>query len=200
VIFHCCQRATLYALAFVFFVVARCCGPLFAQPKTKLVVGANVIGGQVEGVNGPEAGVWVIAETSDLPTRYGLLISLAALSLTYSIVGARADDSRPLPSPSAAPTTIDQCQQQYDALWQDVEAKGEPISNASQASHGRLSAHTACKLITIYEKAERRMLDFIEANSNKCGAPQEFVEKNRIHHAMTEKLKGQVCSKVPELR
>src|SRR6058998_15259 len=28
------------------------------------------IGGIVTGPNGPEAGVWVIAETSDLPTRY----------------------------------------------------------------------------------------------------------------------------------
>jgi hypothetical protein len=28
------------------------------------------IGGGVTGPNGPEAGVWVIAETTDLPTRY----------------------------------------------------------------------------------------------------------------------------------
>src|SRR4051812_39495845 len=28
------------------------------------------IGGVVTGANGPEAGVWVIAETTDLPTRY----------------------------------------------------------------------------------------------------------------------------------
>jgi hypothetical protein len=121
------------------------------------------------------------------------------VSLTSSIVGARGDDSRPLPSPSATTeqTTIDQCRQQYDALWRDVEAKGEPIGDASQAGPGRLSAYTACKLVTIYEEAERRMLDFIEANSNKCGVPHEFVEKNRIHHAMTEKLKGQVCGKVP---
>jgi len=33
-------------------------------------VGAKDIGGVVTGPNGPEAGVWVIAETSDLPTRY----------------------------------------------------------------------------------------------------------------------------------
>ena len=32
-------------------------------------VGANDIGGVVSGPNGPEAGVWVIAETTDLPTR-----------------------------------------------------------------------------------------------------------------------------------
>src|ERR1700689_4035939 len=33
-------------------------------------VGDNDVGGVVTSPNGPEAGVWVIAETSDLPTRY----------------------------------------------------------------------------------------------------------------------------------
>src|SRR5260370_30356401 len=32
-------------------------------------MGASDIGGVVRGTNGPEAGVWVIAETTDLPTR-----------------------------------------------------------------------------------------------------------------------------------
>src|SRR5688572_6941390 len=32
-------------------------------------VGPDNIGGVVTGPNGPEAGVWVIAETTDLPTR-----------------------------------------------------------------------------------------------------------------------------------
>ena len=31
-------------------------------------VGATDLGGVVTSVNGPEAGVWVIAETNDLPT------------------------------------------------------------------------------------------------------------------------------------
>ncbi|MBD0324640.1 MAG: carboxypeptidase regulatory-like domain-containing protein, partial [Aldersonia sp.] len=33
-------------------------------------VGADDIGGVVTGPNGPEAGVWVIAETNDLPTKF----------------------------------------------------------------------------------------------------------------------------------
>ena len=33
-------------------------------------VGSDNIGGVVTGPNGPEAGVWVIAETTDLPTRF----------------------------------------------------------------------------------------------------------------------------------
>ena len=38
--------------------------PASAQPA------ANNIGGTVTGAKGPEAGVWVIAETKDLPTKY----------------------------------------------------------------------------------------------------------------------------------
>src|SRR5579871_423018 len=33
-------------------------------------IGANDLGGVVTSANGPEAGVWVIAETADLPTKY----------------------------------------------------------------------------------------------------------------------------------
>jgi hypothetical protein len=37
-------------------------------------VGAKDIGGVVTGPSGPEAGVWVIAETSDLPSRYAKIV------------------------------------------------------------------------------------------------------------------------------
>src|SRR5579872_6762626 len=38
----------------------------FASPA----LAANDIAGTVTGAKGPEAGVWVIAETRDLPTKY----------------------------------------------------------------------------------------------------------------------------------
>jgi len=37
-------------------------------------ISAHDIGGQVSGANGPEAGVWVIAETGDLPTKYAKVV------------------------------------------------------------------------------------------------------------------------------
>ncbi|HEY5917126.1 MAG TPA: carboxypeptidase-like regulatory domain-containing protein, partial [Chryseolinea sp.] len=37
-------------------------------------VGEDDIGGVVAGPNGPEAGVWVIAETHDLPTRFAKIV------------------------------------------------------------------------------------------------------------------------------
>ena len=40
------------------------------SPQQAIPIDPDDIGGVVTGPNGPEAGVWVIAETSDLPTRY----------------------------------------------------------------------------------------------------------------------------------
>ena len=40
------------------------------QPASDVAIDADDIGGVVTGPNGPEAGVWVIAETRDLPVRY----------------------------------------------------------------------------------------------------------------------------------
>src|SRR6266446_3691956 len=37
-------------------------------------VGRADIGGVVSGLNGPEAGVWVIAETTGLPTQYAKVV------------------------------------------------------------------------------------------------------------------------------
>jgi hypothetical protein len=40
------------------------------SPSAEVPIDADDIGGVVSGSNGPEAGVWVIAETRDLPVRY----------------------------------------------------------------------------------------------------------------------------------
>ena len=44
--------------------------PAGAQQAASAAIDSDDIGGVVTGPNGPEAGVWVIAETTDLPTRY----------------------------------------------------------------------------------------------------------------------------------
>ena len=56
---------------FVFyFAAATFAGHLDAQQNATVNVKSDEIGGVVSSANGPEAGVWVIAETTDLPTRY----------------------------------------------------------------------------------------------------------------------------------
>ena len=45
-----------------------------AAPTKEVSIGNKDIGGTVTGPNGPEAGVWVIAETYDLPTRFAKIV------------------------------------------------------------------------------------------------------------------------------
>ena len=48
--------------------------PAARQPTAKVAIDADDIGGVVTGSGGPEAGVWVIAETYDLPTRFARMV------------------------------------------------------------------------------------------------------------------------------
>lgn len=50
-------------------------GPVaIAQQPAAVSIGATDIGGVVSGPKGPEAGVWVIAETTDLPTKFARIV------------------------------------------------------------------------------------------------------------------------------
>jgi hypothetical protein len=51
-------------------IVAAC----MSAPQGDGSAGANDIAGTVTGASGPEAGVWVIAETNDLPTKYAKIV------------------------------------------------------------------------------------------------------------------------------
>jgi hypothetical protein len=64
-----CRGLAAAALASV---VATIAGRLEAQPTAApaIAVGSSDLGGVVTGVQGPEAGAWVIAETTDLPTKF----------------------------------------------------------------------------------------------------------------------------------
>ena len=44
------------------------------QSAGGITVGAADLGGVVRSANGPEAGVWVIAETTDLPTKFAKIV------------------------------------------------------------------------------------------------------------------------------
>ena len=62
-------------LAWVFFAVLGVAlllisGPMRAQQGGAIPIDNDDLGGTVTGPKGPEAGVWVIAETTDLPTKF----------------------------------------------------------------------------------------------------------------------------------
>src|SRR6478736_3758845 len=61
-----------FAVAGFAFVLISAVLPLRAQQSNvaQVSIDSDDIGGVVRGPNGPEAGVWVIAETNDLGTRF----------------------------------------------------------------------------------------------------------------------------------
>ena len=48
--------------------------PAHRAEANKIAAAQTDIGGVVSGPNGPEAGVWVIAETADLPTKFRKIV------------------------------------------------------------------------------------------------------------------------------
>src|SRR5690606_4041811 len=58
--------------ALALFYLAACTSS--AAEVTEVAIDPDDIGGVVMGPSGPEAGVWVIAETSDLPTRFAKIV------------------------------------------------------------------------------------------------------------------------------
>ena len=72
--------STVAAIAIVACSIPAAAQPV-PQPEAQLApqaaantVAENELGGVVRGPNGPEAGVWVIAETTDLPTRFAKIV------------------------------------------------------------------------------------------------------------------------------
>ena len=60
------------AIALTAFLVA---GVPRAGSQPAVGIGPSDLGGVVTSANGPEAGVWVIAETTGLPTRYAKIVA-----------------------------------------------------------------------------------------------------------------------------
>src|SRR6266705_3996779 len=63
--------STVAALGFAVLLAAS---PAQLNAQSAVAIDNDDIGGVVSGPNGPEAGVWVIAETADLPTRYAKMV------------------------------------------------------------------------------------------------------------------------------
>jgi hypothetical protein len=65
--------ASLAAIAVAVVAVAAP-ARLSAQQRDAIRIGDADLGGVVSGAQGPEAGVWVIAETTDLPTKFAKIV------------------------------------------------------------------------------------------------------------------------------
>jgi hypothetical protein len=69
------RRHSLFASAAAICVAGLVgAAPTQAPAQNAVPIKAHDIGGVVSGPHGPEAGVWVIAETHDLATRYAKMV------------------------------------------------------------------------------------------------------------------------------
>ena len=66
-----CLSATVLAIAGL---LTAAPGRLPAQQAAAVAIDNDDIGGVVRGPSGPEAGVWVIAETTELPTKFAKMV------------------------------------------------------------------------------------------------------------------------------
>ena len=68
-------RKSVRPIAFGMFVAVGCAAvALFAQKGVNAADATGTIGGVVTSTSGPEAGVWVIAETDDLQTKFRKIV------------------------------------------------------------------------------------------------------------------------------
>src|ERR1044071_10490618 len=65
----------MLSASFAALLCAASAMPAAAQGAQQVRIDADDIGGVVTGAKGPEAGVWVIAETRDLPTKYVKIVA-----------------------------------------------------------------------------------------------------------------------------
>ena len=63
-----------FFIAAILLTMAALPGRLSSQQSAAVRVDADDVGGVVTGTNGPEAGVWVIAETTQLPTKFARIV------------------------------------------------------------------------------------------------------------------------------
>ncbi len=68
------SRLPTFGVFAIAVLIAILPGDLSSQQSTALRVDGDDIAGVVAGANGPEAGVWVIAETTELPTKYAKMV------------------------------------------------------------------------------------------------------------------------------
>jgi hypothetical protein len=115
-------------------------------------------------------------------------------ALMCSTVGGRAagDGSQPEALPNVNQTTSDQCKEQYGALKKDLEAAAQPIREVKQR---RGPAAALCGLITAYGEAEIKIIEFVDANSTRCGFSRNFGDDARKAHVTTERLAAEACKK-----
>jgi hypothetical protein len=75
-------------------------------------------------------------------------------------------------------------------LREEAERRGRLIKAASERHAPR---DEACRLISDFERAEAKMIDYVEAHRQSCAIPEQVSYQLRDGHKGTEALLKKVC-------
>jgi hypothetical protein len=90
----------------------------------------------------------------------------------------------------AGPPGGEDCMKDFMPLRDAAEKRGKLIQTASAR---KAPPDEACKLIGQYSQAEAKMIKFIDANSRRCGIPENVGKQMRTNHKATETMEQKVC-------
>jgi len=82
------------------------------------------------------------------------------------------------------------CMKQFVPLRDDTEKRGKAIKAASDR---HASPQEACKLIGMFNKAEFKMMKYVEKNSARCGIPPQVLDQLKTGHKTSEMMLKKVC-------
>ena len=92
--------------------------------------------------------------------------------------------------PQAGGGPSEACMKNFVPLREEAEKRGKLIKAASDR---HAQPDEACKLIESYSSAELKMMEYVKANSTKCGIPPQISEQMKKGHAGTEAMIKKVC-------
>jgi hypothetical protein len=90
----------------------------------------------------------------------------------------------------AGPPGGEDCMKDFMPLREAAEKRGKLIQTASAR---KAPPDEACKLIGQYSQAEAKMIKFIDANSQRCGIPENVGKQMHTNHKATETMEQKVC-------
>lgn len=85
----------------------------------------------------------------------------------------------------------DACMKGFMVLRQDAEKRGAAIKAAGDR---HAPPDEACKLIGVFSQAEVKMVNYVVANSQKCGIPPQIADQLRAGHKNTEAMHKKICA------
>ncbi|MGX9427023.1 MULTISPECIES: hypothetical protein [Bradyrhizobium] len=85
----------------------------------------------------------------------------------------------------------DQCKQEFSSLRAEVEERGRLIRAAAAR---RASSGEACKLIDNYNRAESKLIDYVESRAAKCRFPTDMGDRLKNGHKTTEAIQKKTCT------